>query len=78
MSIRVFSPRRGDWFAECDRHDLQIGCPDWELALEAAYGHAAMAHPRICDHEYGWHPMDRPEEHKCLDCGVAMTNGETA
>lgn len=65
-----------DWYADCDEHNVSTCCTDWELALEAAYGHAAMAHPRVCAHEYGWYPMDQPEEHQCLDCGEPLPMGE--
>lgn len=35
-----------DWKAECEEHDDVTWCSDWRVALEAAYGHVAMWHPR--------------------------------
>lgn len=35
-----------DWVAWCEGHGDEMWCMDWGLALEAAYGHAAMYHPR--------------------------------
>lgn len=81
MSVRVWQSRNGsdqwsDWEMVCPDHvNETVTTPTWIWAMEAAWGHIAMHHPREippCDHEYGWHPMDRPEEHKCLDCGVAL------
>lgn len=58
-----------NWIAECDEHAEIIWCSDWAMALEAAYGHVAMHHPRICDHEIGFIISDR---HRCLGCGVDL------
>jgi hypothetical protein len=44
VSIRVHKDNR-DWIAECHEHQTAVWCGDWASALEAAYGHAAMAHP---------------------------------
>lgn len=36
-----------DWQMYCPVHDETIWCGDWQMALEAAYGHVAMYHPRL-------------------------------
>lgn len=38
-----------DWVAWCEAHGDEIWCSDWLAALEAAYGHVAMWHPRNLD-----------------------------
>lgn len=58
-----------DWVAECEEHDEVTWCAEWEHALEAAYGHVAMRHPRVCDHEIGFIIADR---HRCLGCGIDL------
>jgi hypothetical protein len=58
-----------DWKAECEEHNDVTWCSDWEVALEAAYGHVAMWHPRVCTHEFGFIINDR---HRCLDCGIDL------
>lgn len=69
---------RGEWVMYCELHDVQTICPDWELAYEAAAGHACMEHPKAephfvsswvstCLHDW----MLRPESdtRECLICG---------
>lgn len=58
-----------DWVAECKEHDQVIWCEHWIDALEAAFGHVAMYHPRVCNHEYGYIIDTR---HRCLSCGVDL------
>lgn len=48
MKTRVTKDRL-DWKAECEEHDEVTWCSEWEHALEAAYGHVAMRHPRNLD-----------------------------
>ena len=81
MTVRVWRshpPNRSgiyaDWEMECSEHpEEHTTSADWLWAMEAAWGHIAMHHPRPpCTHEYGWHPASRPEEHECLDCGAAI------
>ena len=72
MSVRVWRSRQ-DWEVECAEHLGYATASDWLCAMEAAWGHIAMWHPRPpCEHEYGWHPAGRPEEHQCLDCGTPL------
>ena len=84
MSVRVWRSHAptdrsqlADWEMECSEHvdEGRITTTDWLWAMEAAWGHIAMHHPRdpiACTHEFGWHPATRPDEHKCLDCGVPL------
>jgi hypothetical protein len=76
MSVRVWrSSVWADWEMECSEHDEHLITGEWMLAMEGAWGHVAMHHPREvkpCAHEYGWHPASRPREHKCLDCGIPL------
>lgn len=61
-----------DWTADCGACDWGLDAGHWEDAYGALYGHVALSHPSECDHEFGWHPYGRPEEHKCLECGTAL------
>lgn len=75
--VRVWqSCREGgwsDWEMRCEEHEENVTSCGWLWAMEAAWGHIVMHHTSPpCEHEYGWYPVDRPEEHKCLDCGEAM------
>lgn len=38
-----------DWLAMCEAHQDAYWCDSWSGALEAAYGHVAMYHPRNLD-----------------------------
>lgn len=58
-----------DWMAVCEEHDEITYCSDWEMALEAAYGHVAMRHPKVCTHELGYIVDD---QHRCLRCGIDL------
>ena len=58
-----------DWLAECKEHNDLYWCDTWGTALEAAYGHVAMWHPRACDHEIGFIISD---QHRCLSCGIEL------
>lgn len=42
--MRVFKTETGDWAFECEQHSDGMTCPDWQLAMEAAYGHFVWWH----------------------------------
>jgi len=60
-----------DWVAMCAEHGEAYWCADWEGALEAAYGHVAMRHPWLCDHQLSYGPMDH-RWRRCLECGAHL------
>lgn len=48
-AIKVFKEKdpHGEWVFWCEEHLVETVTPDWDLAYEAAAGHAAMQHPRV-------------------------------
>ena len=58
-----------DWTAECEEHQDIVWCSDWLSALEAAYGHAAMWHPKVCEHPYG---VVIDGIHRCMKCAGVL------
>ena len=57
----VFRDRRlGCWVSRCSRHNDEVITSTWADAMEAAWGHVVMAHPRpvswssLCPHCKGY------------------------
>jgi hypothetical protein len=46
-AIKVFKEKDelGEWVFWCSEHHVETVAPDWDLAYEAAAGHAVMQHP---------------------------------